>query len=277
MSVMAVGPALDLDGPLPVAPEFGLLSIPGVIKSDDAGRQLNGVVVDAYPTDVPVPWEPCSTGTFREKEEGEAPPLPRFDPVGLYVPITCSAISFGRDWRAWASRAEKVLDATLSYGVEFVLSKGVDLSSNPFFGDGNVTVLGGGAVLPQAALSWLENSIGATGRRGIIHADNATVAAWSEYLRVVGDHLETFNGTPVAAGGGYIAAPANGGAPGSGESYAFATGPVEVFLGEQRLVGEDINGTLDTSNNDATFRAERFVLAEWDTALQTAALVNWTP
>jgi len=46
---------------------------------------------------------------------------------------------------------------------------------------------------------------------------------------------------------------------------------------QTRLVGDDINGTLDTSNNDATFRAERFVLAEWDTALQKAVLVNWTP
>lgn len=282
MSSMAVGVATDIDGPLPLEPPFGLLSIPGVLHELGAGgqhRELGGVVVDAYPGAVPVPWEPCSAGTYREKEEGAETLTPRFDPVGLYVAITCSSLSFGRDWRSWASRAEKVLDATLSYGVEFVLSKGVTGSANSFFGDSAVTVLGGAAVLPQAALSYLENAIGATGRRGIIHADPATAASWSEYLHQVGDHLETIaNGTPVAVGGGYIGATANGGAPGTGESYAFATGPVEVWVdAETRLVGDDINGTLDTTYNDATFRAERFVLAEWDTVLRRAVLVNWTP
>jgi hypothetical protein len=85
------------------------------------------------------------------------------------------------------------------------------------------------------------------------------------------------NGTPVSISGGYQGASANGTAAGAGTSWAFASGPVEVYVGEATLVGEDINGTLDTSNNDVTFRAERYVLAEWDTALQAAVLVDWTP
>jgi hypothetical protein len=276
----AVGPALAIDGPLPVTPSYGLLDIPGVRK--DGGRELNGVVVYGFPEEVPEGWEPCAAGTYRVKDEGSGVSTPRFDPVGLYVPITCSALSVnnnGNTWRDFAGRAEKVLEATLSYGVTQVLSQGVVGSANPFLGDAGVTKLNAGAATAaQNALSFLENAIGATGRKGIIHADNATAAAWSVYLEAEGDTLYTIaNGTPVSVSGGYQGGLANGSAPGAGNSWAYASGPVQVFVGEPTLVGEDINGTLDTSNNDVTFRAERFVLAEWDTALQAAVLVDWTP
>ena len=62
--------------------------------------------------------------------------------------------------------------------------------------------------------------------------------------------------------------------PGAGESYIFASGPVEIHLGP--LVMEDIRTSLDRSDNVVTFRAERYVVAIWDTALQAAALVDWT-
>lgn len=274
----AVGPALDLDGPLPKPPEYGLLSVPGVLQPD-AGRRLNGVNVIGYPEATPLSWEPCSTGTFRQKEEGDDQPQARFDPVALYVPVTCSAMNFGSGWRDFAERAEKVLDATLSWGVEAVMSQGVAGSFNPFFGDSAVTKLAAGAPTgPLAALSYLEQAIAVTGRRGIIHAPAQVGPHWADRIRVVGDHLETIaSGTYVAIGGGYDGAAANATAPGTGNSWAFATGPVQVFVGESRLSGDDINGTLDTSNNDVTFRAERYLVAEWDGALQVAVNVDWTP
>jgi hypothetical protein len=237
---------------------------------------MNGVNVDGYPEDVPSLWEPCSAGTFRTKGEGGGGSLPRFDPFGMYVPLTCSAMSIG-DWREFAGRAEKVLEATQSFGVEDALSQGVDGSSNPFLGDAAVTVLGGGTLTPTVGLAYLEDAIGATGRMGIIHATPATVVALSDELEDVDGVLRTLNGTPVSSGGGYIGATANGSAPAAGQAYMFASGPVEVRLSEAVLVGDDINGTLDTSSNDVTFRAERFALASWDTALQAAVLVDWTP
>lgn len=276
MSVTAIGPALDIDGPLPVAPPHSLLSIPGVVVAD-GDRWKSGINVDGYPDDVPLLWEPCSSGTFREKSEGTATPQPRFDAFGMYVPITCSALSVG-DWRDYAGRAEAVLEATLSYGVERALSQGVDLSTNPFLGDVNVTVLGGGAVTPAVGLRWLENAVGETGRGGLIHASPEVASAWSDLLFPDADGvLRTRVGTPVSVGGGYIGAEANGTPAASGSAYAFASGPVEVRLSDPVLVGGDINGSLDTSNNDVTFRAERYALASWDTALQAAALIDWTP
>lgn len=278
MSVTAVGPALDIDGPLPVAPRYRLLDIPGVIKDPGEGRWMNGVNVDGYPIEVPSLWEPCSSGTFRVKEEGDVTPQPRFDAFGLYVPITCSAISFGGNWEQFADRARVVLEATESWGIEQALSNGVPGSSNPFFGDTNLTVLGGGAVTPAVGLSWLEEAIGGTGRLGFIHAPPAVVSAWGFDKLETGDVLYTVNGTPVAVGGGYSGVdPVDETSPAAGQSYAFATGPVEVRFSEVHLMAEDINGTLDTSNNDVTFRAERFALATWDTALQAAVLIDWSP
>lgn len=278
MSITAVGPALDLDGPLPVAPEYTLLSVPGVLVEGD-GRWMNGVNVFGYPEETPATWEPCSSGTFRTKEEGGPFSLPRFDPFGLYVPITCSSIGIGEDWESFAARAELVLEATQSFAIEEALSQGVSMSSNPFFGDANLSILAGGtAQTPEVGLRYLEDAIGATGRRGLIHATPATVAAWEFEALETGTYLRTPNGTPVASGGGYIGAdPVLGSTPAAGQAWAFATGPVEVRISEPQLVGDDINGTLDTSNNDVTFRAEKYALAVWDGALQAGVLIDWTP
>jgi hypothetical protein len=278
VSVIAVGPALDLDGPLPVSPPHSLLSIPGVLVSDDEESWLNGVNVYGYPDEVPLLWEPCSTGTYRTKSEGGPVPLPRFDSFVLYLPITCSSLSIG-NWRDFAERAESVLEATQSFGVEEALSQGVDLSANPFLGDTSVTVLGGGAVTPEVGLRWLERAIGQTGQAGLIHAPPEVSAAWGFEALYIDDDgvLRTVNGTPVAVGGGYQGASANGASPASGSAYAFASGSVQVRLSEMQLIGDDINGSLDTLDNTVTFRAERYALATWDTALQVAVLIDWTP
>jgi hypothetical protein len=275
MSVFAVGPALAIDGPLPVAPPYSLLSVPGVLV-DDGDRWLNGVNVYGYPSDTPSTWEPCSTGTFRVKSEGGEQPQARFDSFGIYLPIECSSSSIG-DWEDFKNRAERVLDATQSFAVEEALSQGVIGSMNPFLGDTNVTVLGGGAVTPEVGLRWLEDAIGGTGRMGLIHATPATVAAWEFEALETGSALRTPNGTPVASGGGYIGADADGSAAAAGQAWAFATGPVQVRMSEMQLVEGELNGTLDTSNNDVIFRAEKFALATWDTALQVAVLIDWTP
>ena len=279
MSITAVGPALNLDGPLPVAPPYSLLSIPGVLVTGDDGRWMNGVNVWGYPEDTPALWEPCSSGTFRTKEEGGDFPTPRFDPFGIYEAISCTGMSVANDWRGFANRAERVLLATQSFAVEEALSQGVDLSGNPFFGDANLSILAGGAAqTPEVGLRYLEDAIGATGRGGIIHATPAVVAAWEFEALETGAYLQTPNGTPVASGGGYIGAdPVSGATPAAGQAWAFATGPVEVRLSDVQMVGDDINGTLDTSNNDVIFRAEKYALAVWDTALQAGVLIDWTP
>lgn len=268
----AAGVRLDLDGPRPVAPPHSLVSTPGVLVSEDAGRWLNGVNIVGYPDEVPSLWEPCSEGTFRVKDEGSDRPQATFDAFVCYIPVTCS--TFG--WSDLQAQAEAVLEATYSQGVEQGLSQGIAGSANPYFGDTGLTALGGGAVSAAVGLSYLEDAIGETGRGGVIHATPAVVSALEADKLGNGEALVTANGTPIVSGGGYIGTdPDSEASPAAGQSWVFATGPVEVRLGP--LVITDLAETLDRSDNTVTFRAERYVLATWDTALQSGVLVDWSP
>lgn len=222
-------------------------------------------------------WEPCSGGTFRSKAYQSEMPTARFDSFVVYKPVTCSSMSL-RDPTELFDRAQAVLDATLSAGIERMLAEGLHLSSNPFFGDSNVDDLTGAtAVSAGVGLSMLENAIGETCRQGMLHFTPATVSALQAFP--IGDasdtRLVTANGTPVVSGMGYqgIDTPDLSN-PSAGEDWAFATGPVHVYLGPVRL--DEVRENLDREDNVLTFRAEMYVLAIWDTALQAAALIDWT-
>jgi hypothetical protein len=281
----AIGPALDIAAPLPARPRHALLnseyiapdgSYESVVRDRDATRVLNGVNLWPYPATCPSLWEPCSDGTFRVKDTGEMPATVRFDSFVVYQAIECSTISVGTD-DTFFERINRVLEATASGGVERALAEGVDGSSNPFFGDANVDDLTGGtAVSPGVGLAMLEDAIGQTCRAGMIGATPGTIAALQAFP-LGGDNmrLETANGTPVYSADGFIgidttALPAGG----ASEDYMIATGPIHVYLGPVRL--DSIRENLDRSDNVVTFRAEMYVLALWDTALQAAALVDWS-
>src|SRR4029079_5028711 len=159
----AIGPAVDLDGPLPVAPPQSLLNTPGVVKDRDATRVLNGGNLYGYPAGCPNLWEPCSDGSFRVKADDSDWPLPRFDAIVVYQGVICSTISVGGDPEEFFNRIERVLDATLSSGVERMLAEGAVNSSNPFFGDSHVSIQNSGtAVAPKVGMAWLEQAIGTT-------------------------------------------------------------------------------------------------------------------
>lgn len=273
----AVGPAFSLDGPPPVAPPHSLLMQEGVVVERDATRVLNGVNVWAYPTGCSSLWEPCSDGTFRVKSDESEQPTTRFDAFVVYKPVTCSAIGF-RDPEELFRRAEAVLDATVSAAVERMLAEGLAESSNPFIGDANVDDLTSGtAVTAGVALSMLEEAIGDTCRQGMLHFTPAVVSALQAFpIGDAGDtRLVTANGTPVVSGMGYqdVDTPYLA-SPGATEDWAFATGPVRVYMGPVRL--DSVKENLDRSENILTFRAERYVVALWDGVLQAAALVDWS-
>lgn len=284
----AVGPALDLDGPLPVAPEHSLLrtqvydpdtgALTSVVVERDATRVLNGVNVWGYPTGCSELWEPCSDGTFRVKSEESEQPTPRFDSYAVYKPIMCSSIGLSNP-EELNERISRVLDATVSAGVELALLGGVDGSSNPFIGDGDVndlTPTPGTAVSPGVGLSILENAIGSTCRQGMIGATPASIVALQAFP--IGDQtdrrLVTANGTPVYSADGLVdlgttELPATTGT----EDWMVAHGPVQIFMGP--TVTQNVRSSLDRSDNTLVFRAERYVLSIWDTALQAAVLVDW--
>jgi hypothetical protein len=263
---------MDMSGPAPSPLPYSLLKTPGVVVEESAGRWLNGVNLLGYPEDDVLLWEPCSEGTFRVKEEESDWSEPTFDPFVAYLPITCSTLS----WSILQERASAVLEATLSPAVEQALVAGIAGSANPYFGDASLTLLAtGAAVAPYVALGYLEDAIGDTGRGGLIHATPSVVVQWGDGLED-GTYPVTLNGTRVVSGAGYIGAdPATGDTAAAGQAWAFATGPVEVRLGPPVMT--DLAESLDRSDNTVTFRAERYVLATWDTALQVGVLVDWSP
>jgi hypothetical protein len=241
----------------------------------DATRVLNGVNVWAYPTGCSSTWEPCSDGTFRSKASDSDQPTSRFDSFVVYKPVTCSAIGL-RDPQELFDRAEAALDATVSAAVERALAEGVEQSTNPFFGDANVDdVTSGTAVSARVGLSHLEEAIGSTCRQGMIHLTPAAVVSLQAFPVGGLSELQTTNGTPVVSGMGYqgIDTPWLA-SPGTTEDWAFATGPVRVYMGPVRL--DSVTENLDRADNILTFRAERYVLAIWDGVLQAAALIDWS-
>lgn len=275
MSNLTFGPPVVLDdGHLPVAPPHSLLNTPGVVKPPGDPHWLSGAAVYPYPEDLPGEWDPCSAGTFRQKDEGSGVESPHFASFVSYLPITCSAMSIG-DPEEFANRAEIALNAVQSYSVEKQLSQGTGVATNPFLADAAHTLSAAGATAksPEVALAYLEEEIGETGKQGMIHATPPVVSRWFDQDRL-DNPLVTVNGTRVVSGGGYQGATPSGRAAASaGESWVYATGPVEVRLAPVAVL--DIKDVLDRSNNDVTFRAERYVLVTWDTQLQAAVLVDW--
>jgi hypothetical protein len=249
------------------------------VQIDASDRWLNGVNVWGYPCDVPANWDPCSVGTFRNKGSESTQPVPRFDSFVAYLPISCTMGHLGPP-EEFAQRAVKAMDATVSMAIEDSLSQGSGVVTNPYFGDTNLDILGGGAVAPNVGLAYLEDAIGATGRRGMIHM-TPSVAAYLGYSYLTTDGVTAHvlgTGTPVAVGDGYIGAdPASGSSPSAGQSWMFATGPVEVYMTATELIADNVKESLDRSDNTLTYRAEVSVLAMWDTCLQAGVLVDWSP
>ncbi len=162
---------------------------------------------------------------------------------------------------------------------------------NPYLVDGNLVVLSGTAaaptaVTPDVGLSYLEQAIGATGIQGVILTSPAVGAAINGsggygMDMYGGSLLTTANGTPVALDGGFIDAhTVPHSAPPAGQSWAFATGPIQVRRNSEIImmpdnIKEAVAG--ETTQNVATFMAERDYLVDWDTNLQVGILIDWTP
>jgi hypothetical protein len=278
MVQVTIGPPQTLDGPLPVAPEYNLLTVARIVDDPDEHWQV-GASVNPYPTDTPLTHDPCSSGTFREKDEGTLPEVPTFGPFAAYLPVTCTAR--GVTPGDFERRAQLAFQALEHFAVEQEFSQGLANPLNPFLADGNATILGGGAVTSAVGLSYLEDAIGATGQAGLIHATPSVAAAWGgeEAMTDRGILRTTGNGTPVASGGGYIGAtPEGSGAASAGQSWVYATGPVQVRRSEMYLDPPFLSEALDRELNIVTYRAERNYLVTWvpDT-LQVAVLIDWSP
>jgi hypothetical protein len=269
MSTTQVGPITSVDGPLPVEPPFNLFTVAESI----GGRWLAGAHVWPYPPDVASGHDPCADGTYRDKHDGTGYDSPTFNSFTAYLPVSCSTI--GNSLDEVEKRAEAVLNATDHVAAERQLVSG-DFVAGPYLAETTNILNGGTAVPAQSALALLEQEIGdETGRRGVIHADPATASVWSfdGGLRIVGDQLQTFLGTPIVVGAGYINAhPDSTGPAPSGQSYAWASGPI-LAEREGMNLSDELSDYIDTLINLYIYRAERNIVVAWDDQFSAAVLV----
>lgn len=272
------GPARSLDGPVPAPPRHSLLAVAKIVPDADL-HYLSGGQVWPYPDrrsgDT---FDPCATGTSRDKSGQQDLPLPEFGAYTVYETIECTSRSISADFEEWAARARAALEAVESALVEEEFATGVRMPLNPYLTDANVNVLDASGLGPVESLARLERGIAVTGQRGVIHADPATVVAWlsAQVVAREGDQLvSVVSGSPVVSGQGYVGAiPAGQGALGATEGWAFATGPVEVRRTEITTIPGSVVEAMDYMQNDITIRAERDYLVTWDTVLQDAILVD---
>lgn len=278
------GPLLRRDGPPPAGRNNTLLQVAaamGLLITEDDDHWMNGIAIQAYPSDQANGFDPCSTGSAHVKVEGGAISLPEFGPVEIYFAETCTARVVGPEEQWFLDRATASLAGTEEAAVENVLATGGAVFDNPHLTDANLDKLNAGAATdPVEGLALLEEQIGGTKKGGLIHAAPATVTYWARYRCIqeptrAGD-LYTLAGTPVICGYGYINAHPDGGAPvGATEDWAFATGPVKIWRDPRiTIYPGTYREALDRHTNNLTYRAERPYVVAWDGVLQAGVLID---
>lgn len=285
-----VGPLWRIDGPLPLAPQYGLLqaarseSVRIVPDQDDRGieRWGNGVELYPYPPDEAHVFDSCGVygSTPTTKEFGTSMDFPQFDAMTVYLAETCTSY---RVWNqdAFRARAVAAMGAVEGAAVEREFMNGDIFAGSPHLADGQGTFPNlDASTSPMNGLALLELEIADSGRRGVIHVSPGLATALAAALLVsdVGGVLRTINGTVVVPGYGYGDSHPAGHATASGsEEWAYATGPIDVRRSETFTIPETVAEALDRNGetpNSITYRVERLYLVTWDTVVQSAVLID---
>jgi hypothetical protein len=289
-TIVAPAGLVNLQAPVPSPRQFTLLDAADLIVPT-SNRWLAGAWIEDYPNGPAHTQDPCSQGTDRIKSQNE----PMGDNITgrftVYMDAFCTASGIGSN-QAWLTdRLKLAFQVYETAAVERVLATGDGHSTlGPYLGDVNMETLGGGVVSGHRALQLLEDAIALNGT-GIIHATPAIYAEWaSEYLvtpvRVGSRQAQTVLGTPVAVGAGYIGAyPFGESAPAADQAWAFASGPIQVYRDPEIQIIGDYAQSLDRSNNDLRFIAERPYLFNWigrqssadDNHTQAGVLIDLVP
>lgn len=251
---------------------------------------MDGIAVWPYPVDVPTLFDACASGTSAQTK-GFGTPItpPEFAAFTIVLPETCTAQQVP-DQAEFKARAVRVMAAVESYAVEQALLTGAPFTAGqPYLADANAVILNGGAaVKPNYGIQLLEEQIALTGRLGVIHCSPMLATALMGTGFALSDKsgvIRTINGIIVIPGFGYAsgATPVNGTAPGTTEEWVYATGPVDIRRSEIFTTPDLLSQALDRGEaagattgrpNTVTYRAERYYVVDWDTALQAAVLID---
>lgn len=284
-TITAPAGLVPLQAPIPSPRPFDLLAAATLVDPANL-RWLGGAWTGG---DVPGPantHDPCSSGTDRVKASAGDIAQQMTGTFNVYLTGFCTAQSIGPDPRFWTDRLEMAFQVYEGAAVERVLATGDGHSTlGPYLGDGNMEVLGGGAVPALTALEMFETEIALAGG-GMVHVAPATATALlhAGVIEPRNNVMRTKLGTPVAVGAGYIGAvPDGAGALGTREEWAFASGPIQIYRRDTiETVPANYAEAFDRSNNDVLYIAERPYLFNWiartdpadDAHVQAGALVD---
>lgn len=287
-AIMATAGLVALDAPIPSPRQFDLLAA-GTLITPGSDRWLAGAWAGGFPPGPAHTHDPCSAGTDRAKIAAGPNATQIAGRFTVYLPGFCTAQSIGPDPTWWTNRLALAFQVYEGAAVERVLLSGDGHGTlGNALADGNMEVLGSGAVSALRAFELLEEAIAAHGT-GIIHAAPATVVAWdSLYLteNIRGVKRSKTSGNPIAVGAGYMGAtPSGQSAPAADHEWAFASGPIEIYRGDLLSVPGNYAQALDRSVNDAVFIAERPYLINWiarqdstdDDHVQAGVLIDLVP
>jgi hypothetical protein len=241
------------------------------------GSGLTGGVTPGVTTSTTTPGTADGPGSFTavglpKVLDGNGSPFGEASPFIVYGHWSC--LSTGYNPRSAQDLATQHLIGREQQRVEQAFWSG-DLGNVPnLAGTGTapdpVTLAGGTAMGPAAAVALLEDFIGANyGSLGVIHMTRGTALELVS-LRVLesvgnGSRLQTAVGTPVAAGSGYSGeGPAGSPAPGAGESWAYVSPAVFGYRGEIETSSSVPGDLFDRGTNQLTAIAERSYLLGFD-------------
>jgi hypothetical protein len=250
-------------------------------------RWINGVEVYPYPPDVPDVYDTCAPGSeATTKGFGADLEHPQFRAVTLWLAETCSSSRIW-DQDAFKARAVVALAVVESYGIAHELLHGTRVPVNPHFSDGNGDFPNGDTPTSVAnGLALLEDYLAGFGRLGLIHCSPGVATVLRERFTVDNRSgvIRTINGNVVVPDPGYVGGATPHGHPGPGahQEWIFASGPVDLRRSEIFTNPETVAEALDRGTggattgrpNSITYRAERYYLADWDTQVQAAVLVD---
>jgi hypothetical protein len=258
--------------------------------TDSASDPLTGGAATITPEIIQIPGflEPPDVKKDYDGQQGNIV----YSPYVVEVPYTCS--TWGFQVNDYEGRARRQLEAGLSKAIEREFWTGEKNPANmnlTFWtpnDDAHVLNPGGAlaptAVTPDTALVLLEAALAscATGSAGMLHATTATAERWASLYFIDADEegsdrlLRTRSREDIViVGAGYTGTgPFGQPAPAVGTAWAFATGMVDVRLGEPMIYPETLSEALDRATNTVTFRGEQVAATNWDGCCSFAVLVD---
>lgn len=269
---MGAGPRDLIEASRATPPRVGLLATLGIAAGQD-GEWGNGIVVEPEACESVGTFDPCDPGTL--SFSGGTADNVEADAIAIYGFDSCSALDNGRDREG---RARRALAKCASSQIANELWRG-DLTraqgwSNRYLASDPSDKLG--ESLPALdALACLEQSLAecSCGERGMIHATRQVVTHWvsANLVRREAGLLVTEMDTIVVPDAGYDGSGpgASPVAPTNGNVWAYATGMVQVRLGQVSFEDQ-----VDRSVNDRVVVAKQLAVVWWEGCCHSAVSID---